>query len=110
MAHEPPSGGTGTFSVEEYLALEQTTGVKHEYVLGRVYALTGASENQNRIAVNVLAALLPAARASGCRVVGSDQKHIWQTLEAQGGDGVAIGCLGGYELGLDDIYRDLLSA
>ena len=74
MAHEPRSGGTGTLSVEEHLALEQTTGVKHEYVLGQVYALAGASENHNRIAVNVLAVLLPAARASGCRVVGSDQK------------------------------------
>jgi Uma2 family endonuclease len=74
MAHEPRQGGAGTLSVEEYLALEASTGVKHEYVLGQVYALAGASENHNRIAVNVLAALLPAARATGCRVVGSDQK------------------------------------
>jgi Uma2 family endonuclease len=74
MAHEPRPGGTGTLSVEEYLVLERTTGVKHEYVLGQVYALAGASEAHNRIAVNVLAALLPAARAAGCRVVGSDQK------------------------------------
>jgi len=74
MAHEPRQGGTGTLSVEEYLVLEQTTGVKHEYVLGQVYALAGASETHNRIAVNVLTALLPAARAAGCRVVGSDQK------------------------------------
>jgi Uma2 family endonuclease len=146
--------------------------------------------NHNRIAVNVVAALLPAARAIGCRVVGSDQKlqpandlyyypdvqvlcdpadddpliklrpcvvievssqgteaidrrekllvysgitsllvyliiaqdrrqvtvhfrdwaGLWKTLQAQGTDGVAIGCLGGYELGLDDIYRDVLSA
>jgi hypothetical protein len=29
MAHEPRSGGTGALSVEEYLALEQTTGVQH---------------------------------------------------------------------------------
>ena len=74
MAPEPRQGGAGTLSVEEYVALEAATGVKHEYVLGQVYALAGASENHNRIAVNVLAALLPAARASGCRVVGSDQK------------------------------------
>jgi Uma2 family endonuclease len=74
MAREPRHGGAGTLSVEEYLALEVATGVKHEYVLGQVYALAGASEAHNRIAVNVLAALLPAARATGCRVVGSDQK------------------------------------
>jgi Uma2 family endonuclease len=74
MAHEPQPGGAGTRSVEEYLALEAATGIKHEYVLGQVYALAGASETHNRIAANVLAALLPAARASHCRVVGSDQK------------------------------------
>jgi Uma2 family endonuclease len=61
-------------SVEEYLALEQATGLKHEYVLGQVYALAGASEDHNRIALNIAASLLPAARATGCRVVGSDQK------------------------------------
>jgi Uma2 family endonuclease len=74
MAHEPRQGGAGILSIEEYLALEAATGLKHEYVLGQVYALAGASENHNRIAANVLAALLPAARAARCRVVGSDQK------------------------------------
>ena len=74
MAHEAQHRGAGMLSVEEYFALEAATGIKHEYVLGQVYALAGASENHNRIAANVLAALLPAARASRCRVVGSDQK------------------------------------
>ena len=74
MAHEPRQGGTGALSVEEYLALEQVTGLKHEYVLGQIYALAGASEDHNRIALNIAAALLPAARSTGCRVVGSDQK------------------------------------
>jgi Uma2 family endonuclease len=74
MANDPRRGGTGTLSVKEYVHLEQTTGVKHEYVLGQVYALAGASEDHNRIALNIAAALLPAARAAGCRVVGSDQK------------------------------------
>ena len=64
----------GTLSVDEYLVLERTTGVKHEYVLGQVYAAAGASEDHNRIALNIVAALLAAARATGCRVVGSDQK------------------------------------
>jgi Uma2 family endonuclease len=74
MAHEPRQGGAGSLSVDEYLALEIATNVKHEYVLGQVYALAGASEDHNRIALNIAAALLPAARMAGCRVVGSDQK------------------------------------
>lgn len=74
MAHEPRQGGAGTLSVEEYLALERATGVKHEYVLCQVYELAGATEDHNRIRLNITAALLPAAPAVGCRVVGSDQK------------------------------------
>jgi Uma2 family endonuclease len=74
MAHETRPHPPGSLSVEEYLALEASTGIKHEYVLGQVYALAGAAENHNRIALNIAAALLPGARAVGCRVVGSDQK------------------------------------
>jgi Uma2 family endonuclease len=74
VAYEQRPGGAATLSVEEYLELERSTGVKHEYVLGQVYALAGATEDHNRIALNIAAALLPAARAMGCRVVGSDQK------------------------------------
>jgi Uma2 family endonuclease len=74
VAHEQQQGGAATLSVDEYLALERSSGPKHEYVLGQVYALAGASEDHNRIALNIAAALLPAARAVGCRVVGSDQR------------------------------------
>lgn len=34
----------------------------------------GASEDHNRLALNIAAALLPAARRRGCRAVGSDQR------------------------------------
>src|SRR5438045_4774485 len=64
----------GPLTIAEYETLEAATGIKHEYVLGQVYALAGASEVHNRIALNIAAALLPAARTVGCRVVGSDQK------------------------------------
>ena len=61
-------------SVDEYLDLETTSVLKHEYVLGQVYALAGASEDHNRIALNIAAVLLPPAREIGCRIVGSDQR------------------------------------
>jgi Uma2 family endonuclease len=54
--------------VEEYLALEETASRRHEYVVGEVYAMTGATKRHNRIAGNVYAALLSAARGGPCRV------------------------------------------
>ena len=74
MAHEPHQHGSASVSLEDYLAMEATSRTKHEYVLGQVYALSCATEDHNRIALNIAAALLPAARAASCRVVGSDQR------------------------------------
>jgi Uma2 family endonuclease len=74
VAHEQRHGTAETLSANEYFALEASGGQKHEYVLGQVYALAGASEDHNRIALNIAAALLPVARGLGCRVVGSDQR------------------------------------
>lgn len=61
-------------TVEEYLRLEETARVKSEYVDGHVRAMAGASDEHNGIAVNLVLALGPAARARGCRVYASDMK------------------------------------
>lgn len=55
-------------SVEEYLALEETATVRHEYVGGTIHAMTGATRRHNRIAGNIYAALRSAARGGPCRV------------------------------------------
>ena len=53
-------------SVDEYLAGEQHSELRHEYIDGQVYAMTGASRAHGLI-VNALAfALTPAARRKGC--------------------------------------------
>ena len=36
-------------SLEEYLKLEETSDIKHEYYLGQIFAMAGASENHNLI-------------------------------------------------------------
>jgi Uma2 family endonuclease len=44
-------------TVEDYLAEELVTPIKHEYRDGSVYAMAGARKVHNDIAVNALAAL-----------------------------------------------------
>ena len=45
----------GSLSVEDYLEMEKTATVRHEYVAGEVYAMTGATRRHNRIAGNAYA-------------------------------------------------------
>lgn len=61
-------------SVEEYLRLEETSPVKHEYVAGEVYALAGVSRRHNRIVVNLTLHFARATQGSGCRISVVDVK------------------------------------
>jgi Uma2 family endonuclease len=47
--HDPKS----YLSVDEYLASERDNPVRHEYVQGQLYAMAGASDRHNRIALNI---------------------------------------------------------
>jgi Uma2 family endonuclease len=59
--------------VADYLALEQTSRVKHELKDGDVFMMAGASERHNRIAGKLYARLL-AAEVSPCRTYFADMK------------------------------------
>jgi Uma2 family endonuclease len=61
-------------SVEDYLALEASAAVKHEYVAGALHAQAGASRRHNRIALTIASKLLSAAHDTPCRVSISDVK------------------------------------
>ena len=71
----PPLPAINTFvSVEDYLAGELHSEIRHEYVDGQVYAMGGASDSHGLI-VNALAfALTPAARKKHCQLFTSDMK------------------------------------
>ena len=58
-------------SVEEYLAFEETAPVRHEYVDGYVYAMTGGSLRHNAIAGNIYQRL---RRGGSCHVFINDVK------------------------------------
>jgi Uma2 family endonuclease len=61
-------------SIEDYLAGELVSPVKHEYVGGVVYAMAGARNLHNEIKGNVFANLHVRLRGRGCRPCDSDTK------------------------------------
>ncbi len=61
-------------SVEDYLAGENESPVRHEYVDGQVYAMAGASDRHNRIAGNVFARLSDHLAEGPCEPFISDMK------------------------------------
>jgi Uma2 family endonuclease len=61
-------------SVEDYLAGEEISPVKYEFVYGEVYAMAGTSDNHNRIVGSIYAALLNHLRNSSCEPFMGDIK------------------------------------
>jgi Uma2 family endonuclease len=65
--HEP-------ISIEDYLAGELVSRVKHEFVAGVVYAMAGARNLHNVIAMNAAGILHARLRGKKCRPFNSDTK------------------------------------
>ncbi len=61
-------------SVEEYLTGEENAKVRHEFVSGMVYAMTGGTNAHAKISVNCIAALHSQLSGKPCDVYGSDTK------------------------------------
>lgn len=61
-------------TLDEYVALEESSGVKHEFFAGVAYAMTGASPAHNLITANVISSLRPQLRGKSCRIYTSDQR------------------------------------
>ncbi|MFN7927754.1 MAG: Uma2 family endonuclease [Blastocatellia bacterium] len=59
---------------EEYLALEEKSAVRHELVGGQLFAMAGASEAHNVIALNIATILRTRLRGTGCRTFIFDMK------------------------------------
>ena len=61
-------------TVDDYLAGESVSPIKHQYVAGEVFAMAGASEEHVTIALNVAALLRAHVRGGPCRVYIADMK------------------------------------
>ena len=68
-------------SIQDYLAGEQQSEIRHEYINGTTHAMGGASATHNLIAGNVFAVLHAAARNSSCQVFMADMKVYLQIAE-----------------------------
>ena len=60
----------------DYLSLERETSVRHEWVGGQLWAMTGGSGVHNRLAGRLFARLLPGGEAAGCRTYIADMKVV----------------------------------
>ncbi|MDZ7956921.1 MAG: Uma2 family endonuclease [Aulosira sp. DedQUE10] len=62
------------FTAEEYLQLEQTSEIRHEYLGGQVFAISGGSKQHNLIAGNIYSRLRSHLRGGSCSVFMADIK------------------------------------
>lgn len=82
VAEAAPRYGAGsesreTFTVEEYLAFEESSSDQHEYVAGQIYAMSEALQPHKLISGNVFASLHAHLRGAPCRpYIQSTRVHI----------------------------------
>lgn len=55
-------------AVDEYLARERTSHIKHEYIAGEVYAMSPVSKRHSTITINITHRLRNAALARSCEI------------------------------------------
>ena len=63
-------------TVGEYLALERESETRHEYLDGEIFAMSGASQAHNLIGTNIVGALHPQLKRSGCEQYANDMR-VW---------------------------------
>lgn len=62
------------FTVDEYLAHERSTGERHEFVNGVIFAMGGGTDRHNLISGNVFASLHRQLVTNGCQVFTQGMK------------------------------------
>jgi Uma2 family endonuclease len=60
------------YTFDEYLTLEASSNVKHEYLDGQIYAMAGGTPDHAALAAAVIGLLFPQLRDGLCRALDSD--------------------------------------
>jgi Uma2 family endonuclease len=90
---------------QEYLARERAAEFRSEFYRGEMFAMAGANDRHNLIAMSFGASLLPASRARGCKVFGSDMKVRVAETGLYTYPDLSIAC---GEIQFQDEHRDVL--
>lgn len=75
VCHTPPVANPAhriRYTLAEYLALEASSNVKHEYLDGQIYAMAGGTPEHAALAAAVIGLLFGALRGGSCRAHDSD--------------------------------------
>ncbi len=67
---------TPTYTPSDYLTLETSSEIRHEYINGEIIPMTGGTPNHNLIILNIASILHFALKAQGYQVFVADQR-IW---------------------------------
>ena len=62
------------YTVEEYLAMERASEVRHEYLDGEIFEMSGESLSHGRISTNLVVSLGTRLRGKPCDVFSKDTK------------------------------------
>lgn len=66
-----------SIDLAEYLAMDDASPRRHEFVAGQIYLMTGGSERHNRIAFNIARMLADRLEGTPCQVFINDMKlHV----------------------------------
>ncbi|MEM1032938.1 MAG: Uma2 family endonuclease, partial [Myxococcota bacterium] len=78
------------FTYAEYLRRERETGLKHEFLDGQVFAMTGGTPEHARLIAALMIAVAPRLKP-GCRLFSADLKiRIPETGLATYPDGAVV--------------------
>jgi Uma2 family endonuclease len=64
----------GRLTVEQYLAMEAESEIRHEYIDGEIFPMTGGTLNHDQVVMNMTGALLAQLADSDCRLYSSNMR------------------------------------
>ena len=76
----------------DFLAYDEASELRHEYVGGRIHAMTGGTLRHNRIAGNIYSKLLPRLAGSPCQAFINDVKLHVQAVDCVYYPDVLVNC------------------